>query len=293
MTILLQLFVNGLLIGVIYSVAGVIVTIVYKSTHVVSMAHGQLLAFGALLFWIFIDKLTYPIWLSLALSMIIMSILAYVIEHFTMRPLIGQSLFSAFLMTFCVFTFLDGIFALYLAGHSFAYPTFVEGVLQFGGVALSKIQLVCFLTCLLVFLGLALFFKYTELGLGMRAAAEGHQLAQSAGVRVKNIFTFVWIISSIIAVIGGIGVANVASISYGLPYIGIKGLIVALFGGLESIGGSLLAGLILGMFEIVSGYYFDPITGGGVRDASAYVLLLFILLVRPYGLFGLHRIERI
>jgi branched-chain amino acid transport system permease protein len=127
----------------------------------------------------------------------------------------------------------------------------------------------------------------------MRATAEHHTLAQSAGVRVRTIFTIVWILSAMGACVAGMAAANIMDIHYPLPFIGIKGLIVAILGGLESIGGAFLAGLILGVLENIFAGYLDPLVGGGVMEVAAYVILLFILLVKPYGLFGLKRIERI
>jgi branched-chain amino acid transport system permease protein len=141
--------------------------------------------------------------------------------------------------------------------------------------------------------GLALFYRYTKIGLGMRATAEDHQLAQSTGVTVRSIFSAIWVLSAVVAGIGGIALANVMDIYYPLPYLGIKGLIVALVGGLDSLPGALLAGLLLGVLENVSAGYLDPVVGGGVKEVAAYVLLLLVLLVKPYGILGLVRIERI
>jgi branched-chain amino acid transport system permease protein len=290
----IQFFVTGLMLGSIYSLLGVIVVLVYKSTHVVSLAHGQLLAYGALFFWLFIGGLGYPLWLSFPLALILGAMMGFIVERFTMRPLIGQSLFSAFLMTFSIFMFLNGGFQLYLGARSLSFPPFLpKGVLNLWGMTVAKDQILSFLVSIIFFVILSLFFKYTKLGLGMRATAEAHSLAQSVGVSVRNIFTYVWVFSAMGAVIAGIAAANIVDIHYPLPYLGIKGIIVAIFGGLESIGGAFLAGLILGVFENINAGYLDPIVGGGVMEVAAYVLLLFILLVKPYGLFGLKRIERI
>ena len=294
MTSFIQFFVSGLLVGGIYSLVAVIVVLVYKATRVVSIAHGQLLALGALFFWLFIGGLGYPLWISFPITLVLGGLMGFVVERFTMRPLIGQPLFTAFLMTFAIFMFLNGGFQLYLQGQSRAFPPFLpRGIMRVGGVSVSQDQIISFLTSAVFFLILTLFFKYTKVGLGMRATAEDHSLAQSAGVRVRTIFTIVWILSAMGACVAGIAAANIMDIHYPLPFIGIKGLIVAILGGLESVGGAFLAGLILGVFENISAGYLDPVVGGGVMEVAAYVMLLFILLVKPYGLFGLKRIERI
>ena len=290
----LDLTINGLMLGGLYALLAVSIVLVFKATSVVSLAHGQILAFAALAFCVAFVWIGLPLWLSLLLCLIIGAVLGFVVERFCLRPLIGQSLFSAFLMTFAVFMVLDGIFQLILKGVAQGFPDFLPtGQVYLGSITIPVGQLVSFGISLIVFLLLALFFRYTKLGLGMRATAEDHQLAQSAGISVKTIFSMVWIISSVAAAVAGLALARVMDVHYPLPWLGVKGLVVALFGGLDSLPGALVAGLVLGVLETIGSGYLDPFVGGGVKEVAAYVVLLFILLIRPYGLFGLARIERI
>jgi branched-chain amino acid transport system permease protein len=270
------------------------VVLVYKSTHVVSLAHGQLMGYGALAFWFVLTVIKLPFILALIVALVFMGIFGWLIERLAMRPLIGQPLFAAFLTTFALFLMMDGIFQLILKGESTSFAKYLPGgMTSIIGVPLPTTQLVSFGVCLALFIGLAIFFQRTKFGLGMRATAEDHQLAQSTGITVRAIFSSIWILSAMVATIAGVALANVMDIYFPLPYVGIKGLIVALVGGLESLPGALLAGLLLGVLENVSAGYLDPLVGGGVKEVAAYVLLLFILLIKPYGLFGLVRIERI
>lgn len=290
----LQQAITGLMVGSLYALVGAAVVLVYKSTHVVSLAHGQLVAFGALFFWLFLGGLGLPLWVSLIPAFILTALLGLMIERLTLRPLIGQPLFAAFLMTFAIFILLEGAYVLYLKGGSRSLPPFLPtGNLVIHGLSIPINQLLSFCVAILLFVGLSLVFKYTKLGLGMRATAEDHQLAQSAGIKVRNIFSYIWILSALVAAVGGIATANVMDIYYMLPYIGINGLIVAICGGLDSLLGALMVGLLLGVVENVGAGYLDPLVGGGVKDVAAYVVLLLVLLIRPYGLFGLVRIERI
>ncbi len=294
MTYFIDLAVSGILLGGLYALVAVSIVLVFKATHVVSLAHGQLLAFGALFFWIAFVGLGLPLGLSLLLCLILSGLLGLAVERFTLRPLIGQPLFSAFLMTFAVFFVLDGIFQLILKGQAWSLPAFLpKGTMVIGGIKLSVADLVSFVIALVVFLLIMIIFRYTKIGLGMRATAEEHQLAQSVGINVRTIFSMVWLLSAIASAFAGIALARVMDIFYPLPWIAVKGLIVAIVGGLDSILGAFLAGLLLGFLENVAAGYLDPIVGGGIKDVAAYVLLLFILLVKPYGLFGLVRIERI
>lgn len=290
----LQNSVTGLMIGSLYALVAAGIVLVYKSTHVVSLAHGQLVAFGALFFWFFLGGLGLPFYVGLIPAFVLTALLGLAIERVALRPLIGQPLLAAFLMTFAIFIALEGVFVLYLKGETRTLPPFLPGGdLELAGLSLPINQLIGFCVALLLFGAVSLIFKYTKLGLGMRATAEDHRLAQGTGIVVKTIFSYIWILSGIVAAIAGIATANVMDIYYMLPYIGINGLIVAICGGLDSLMGALIVGLLLGVVENVGAAYLDPLVGGGIKDVAGYVVLLLVLLIRPYGLFGLVKIERI
>jgi len=290
----LQQTITGLMIGSLYALVAAGIVLVYKSTHVVSLAHGQLVAFGALFFWLFLGGLDLPFWVALIPAFILTALLGLAIERVALRPLIGQPLLAAFLMTFAIFISLEGVFVLYLKGETRTLPHFLPGGnLVLSGISVPINQLIGFCVAILLFGLVSLIFKYTKLGLGMRATAEDHRLAQSTGIVVKNIFSYIWILSGFVAAIAGIATANVMDVYYMLPYIGINGLIVAICGGLDSLIGALVVGLLLGVVENVGAAYLDPLVGGGIKDVAGYVVLLLVLLIRPYGLFGLVKIERI
>jgi len=272
----------GLLNGGLYALLGMGIVLVYKATKVVSLAHGQIVFFGAYFLWFLYTGFHIPLWLSVPLALAVTALLGLVIERLTIHPLIGQPLFSVFLITIAVFMALDGIAQMILKGDIRVYKPalFPTEPLMVGGIAISPTAL-------------AAFFRRTALGLEMRITAEDHMTAQSMGLGVKRVFSLIWAISAMVTGIAGIFLGTSLSIYYMLPMIGFKGLIVALFGGLESLSGALVGGLLLGMLEGLTGGYIEPLVGGGFREVSAYGLLLIILLVRPYGLFGLKRIERI
>ena len=294
MAIFLNLFILGLMEGALYALCGACIVLVYKATEVASLAHGQLLAFGAIFFYVFYGPLGLPMVVALLLTFLASGLLGLVIERVTMRPLIGQPLFAAFLVTFALFMIMDGVLNIILQGEMLGFPKFLPvGHMKVGGLNIPRGGFVSFLIALALFGLLALIFRFTKIGLGMLATAENHQLAQSTGVRVEKIFAFIWVLSSMVAAVAGMATANVMDIYHPLPMLGVKGLIVALFGGLDSLPGALVGGIFLGIFESVSAGYLDPVLGGGVKEVAPYVMLLMILLVRPYGLFGLIRIERI
>lgn len=290
----LQLLILGVMEGGLYAIVAAAMVLVFKSTHVVSLAHGQIMGFGALAFWVGLVQMKLPLMVALAGALAFSAAMGWLIERAAMRPLIGQPLFAAFLNTFAMFLVMDGIFQLMLKGESLSFSGHLpQGSISWMNMSFSFTQVTSFVGSLLLFLALALFYRFTKIGLGMRATAEDHQLAQSTGISVRAVFSTIWVLSSVTAAFAGLALANVIDIYYPLPYMGIKGLVVALVGGLESLPGALLAGLLLGVLENISAGYLDPLVGGGVKEVAAYVLLLFVLLVKPYGLFGLVRIERI
>jgi branched-chain amino acid transport system permease protein len=234
------------------------------------------------------------LWASLLVALAAGAVLGFGAERLCLRPLIGQPLFAGFLMTFAIFLVLDGIFALILKGEAWGFHDFLPtGYIEVAGARMSLGGLASLGIALVVFALTMLLFRYTKVGLGMRATAESHQLAQSVGINVRTIFTTVWVLSAAIAVVAGILLARHYDIRYMLTMVAFKALVVAMVGGLDSIPGALLGGLILGLVENVAAGYLDPIVGGGVMEVAGYILLLIILLVRPYGIFGLVRIERV
>jgi len=290
----LELSINGLVIGMLYALVAVAIVIVCKATKVVSLAHGQLLAFGALFFYLGYVILGLPLWASGLMGLVLGALLGFSIERVCLRPLIGQPLFTGFLMTFAIFMVLDGVFALILRGEAWGFPDFLpKGELTVAGVRVYLSGLYSVGISLLVFLIVLLMFRYTKMGLGMRATAESHQLAQSVGIKVRSIFSLVWILSAVVAVVAGVMLARYYDIRFMLTMVAFKAMVVAIVGGLDSLTGAIVGGLLLGWIENVASGYLDPFVGGGIQEVAGYILLLLILLVRPYGIFGLVRVERI
>ena len=290
----LGLVINGIMTGCLYALVAVSIVLIYKATHVVSLAHGQLMTVIALFLWYCLGPWGLPLLLSLTLTFLLAAFMGWIVNRFAMRPLIGQPDFSAFLMTFGIFIAISGFLQMNMKGVTKAMPSFLPSwSLSIGGVILSNVYLFSFLIVIVIFLGLSLLFKYTSIGLGMRATSEDHQLAQSTGITVHKLFAVIWIFSTIVSAVSGIALAIIMDIQYELPFLGIKGMVVALFGGLESLPGALIAGILLGLLENISAGYLDPLVGGGVQEVAAYFALLILLWLKPYGLFGQVRIERI
>jgi branched-chain amino acid transport system permease protein len=290
-----QLFINGLFMGSIYALAGCSIVLIFKATRVFSIAHGALMAIGALLFWYLFNGFGLPFWLAFLIAVMLIGIVAGVAERLFMRPLIGQPPFSAFFMTFGLFMMFEALYVTGIGGVSRAYVGLVSNhAFHIGDVAIYSDRFSVFGVSLLVFILIWLFFRYTDIGLRMRATSENHQLAQSTGVNVRQVFSLVWIGSGVIATVAGIAAATVTDVSEGIIiFIITRAMTAALVGGLESFAGALLAGLLLGVAESISSGYIDQLVGGGFADVAAYLILLLVLIIRPYGMFGEARIERV
>lgn len=286
----------GIMLGGIYSLAASGMVLVYKSTRVFNLAQGGILMLGGYVLWGFQTHLALPLWLSFTLLVGFATLLGYAINHFTMRPLIGQSTITALLVTLVLTLLFEGAAVLVWMGDPKAYePPFVpREPLVWGSITIAQEYLWCFAATIFFLTLLALFFRFTKRGIVMKAVAEDHLLSQSAGISVDAVFRHSWIIASLLAVFAGVLIASLREVSVESASIGLlKAVPVVLLGGLESFLGALVGGLIIGVTEMLTAGYLDPLVGGGLSDIVPLLIMLVILIVKPYGFFGMERIERI
>jgi branched-chain amino acid transport system permease protein len=202
---------------------------------------------------------------------------------------------AAVMATIALGDIFAGIVTLIWPGPGRVMPHVVpSGTLKLSGVVMSFESLVNFLICGLAFLGFFIFFHKTKIGLAMRGTAEDHALAQSEGIKVSWIFVLSWVVSIYMAAMGGILMSSLYGVVQDpLHALGMKSLAVVILGGLESITGAIIAGLIIGLAESLGAGYLDPYVGGGFAELTPYLVMLLVLIIRPYGLFGYERIERL
>jgi len=291
----LQFLVSGIMIGGIYGLVALGLVLVYKSSRVLNLAHGSFLMILAWLCWSFAVQLGLPIWLSILLVLVISVLAGLAVERFMLRPLIGQPILAVIIATLALGYLLEGVAIMAWGADTKGMPEFIpREAIWVGPVSIAQHYLWAFGIAILIFILLYLFFRYTKMGLGMQIVSEDQQVARSLGIRVKNILAQSWAFALVIAAISGILYASLNSVNTGNALVGLtKALPVILLGGLESLYGALVGGIIVGIFEIVVGGYIDPLVGGGFSNVAPLFLMLVILLVRPYGIFGWQRIERI
>jgi branched-chain amino acid transport system permease protein len=296
-TVFWQLLIMGILTGMMYSVVGMGFVLLWKSSKVLNFAQGALTMVGAFVCFYLLYDYGVPSWAAILSALAIAVVLALIIEHFTIRPMIGQPLWAPILMLLGLAAVIKGvIYLVFSSGAIVPKPgqhLLPTGHLYLGSIMISKPHLVAFAISVVLFIAIGLFYRYTKLGLGMRASAEDQQVAQSLGVKVRNLLPVVWIMAVVLAAIAGILMGSIYRISPDLEMISLLALPAVLLGGMESFSGLLIAGPIIGITQSLSAYYLVPRLGTGIDVIMPYVLMFIIMLIRPWGIFGLKEIKRI
>ena len=292
---LAPVLISGIVTGCIYALVGMGLVAIYKCTRVLNFAQGELVLMGAYLCWTFISYLGLPIWVGILLGFVVAAGLGVLIQYVFIRPLIGQPVFSLIILTIGLSWLLRGIaYSIWGVEPLGDIPIFPEASIgTIGGIGVGWTEAGPLLVSLLFAAGSLAFFKYSSLGTRMRATSEDAQVAQSLKVNVSMVFTFTWLIGAVIAAAGGVLLATKTIFNIHLASMGLKCLAVVFLGGLESFGGTFLAGLTIGVAEALAAFYLDPLVGGGIKEVFAYALIVIILLFRPYGFAGEKEIERV
>lgn len=295
MTFFLQLVVTGLAQGMVYALIAIGFVIILKCSEVFNIAQGHFVLMGGYLGYTLLVPLGLPIWAALLAAIATAAVMGLAIERLMLRPLVGQPVLAVVMMTIALSTVLGGLATLIWGAEYKTYHGLLPTLnLTVGAVSIPSESLIGLIVSLVCVALLMLLFRYTRIGLAMRATAEDLQVVQSVGVKVTTVYAVSWIIASVVGVIGGILLGGVSGVNMDLANIGLKAFAVVLLGGLDSIGGSILAGVILGMLENVAAGYLDPLLpGGGLAQVFPFIVMIVVLIFRPYGLFGLARIERV
>jgi branched-chain amino acid transport system permease protein len=287
---------QGLALGLIYGIVALGFVLIYKSSRILNFAVGEFLLAGAFVAWTARVVWGLPVWLCFAVAIVVAVILGLMIERVAIRPLIGQPLLGVIMMTLAIMVILRGFVLLIWGAIAKTYePRLFPGTpIILGDLVIRQEYVWGFLVAVIMLGIFTYFFRFTKAGLAMRATSEDHQLARGTGIRVKTVFAQSWAICAVVAGIAGIILASMTNVTIDLANVGLKSIAVVLVGGLESVPGAIIAGLIIGVSEQLLGVgLIDPYVGGGSAEVFAFAIAIVVLLVWPYGLFGLRRIERI
>ncbi len=295
MEMFLQLLGMGIMLGGVYGLVALGLVIIYKSSGVLNLAHGAFLMVLSFLTWTFAEQLGLPMWLAIIAVLAVSLVLGIFVERIVLRPLIGQPLLATIIVTLAMAFFLEGLSILSWGGDIVSYTKFLpKEPFIWGGIIFSQSYVWSFLVVGGFFILLYAFFRFSKHGLAMQMVSEDHQVARSLGINVRTVFAQTWVFALIMAAVAGILYGALHNVSDVNADIGVvKAIPVVLLGGLNSLPGAIVGGLIVGVAEMVGAGYIDPIIGGGFKDIIPLILMLLILLIKPYGLFGWVRIERI
>ncbi|UCF84232.1 MAG: branched-chain amino acid ABC transporter permease [Desulfobacteraceae bacterium] len=294
MDILLQIIVTGIATGGLYGLIALGFVLIYKATSVLNLAMGEFMTLGAFVCFTVLTQIKAPFYLALALTLVSAVVLGIIVERLILRPLIGEPIISVIMVTIGLGVILKGVMYMIWTPSFRNFPQIFPpkplnlkfAVVPSGlwwGFVFAIIGTIIFL----------LIFKFSRTGVAMRATANDQQAALSMGISVRWVFALAWCFGAMASVIGGIVIGNITGISVYMGDIGLKVLAVIILGGLDSIGGAILGGFIIGILENLTGLYIDPLIGGGAKDVAPFLILVLIIMIRPYGLFGKEIIERV
>jgi branched-chain amino acid transport system permease protein len=294
-TLLVQLLVNGLIVGALYGVVAMCFVLIYKASQVVNFAQGEFVLIGAWACWWLVATMNLPFWLAFPVCLIFMALLGVLVQVIVLRPLIGEPVISIVMVTIGLSIFFQALLKWMFGVFVQPFPqVFATKSVQILGLNVESAYLMSLAISLVIMAGFAYFFKYSRMGLAMRATAFDQQAAQSMGVSVKQVFAISWAISSVVSALAGVVVGLVSGVSASVATVGVKVFPAVIVGGLESIIGGVVGGLIIGLLEGLAQYIdSEYLHFGNLITIAPFYAMLIILLIKPYGLFGNKTIERV
>jgi branched-chain amino acid transport system permease protein len=298
MTFFFEVLIGGLLAGVMYSLVALGFVLIYKASGVFNFAQGSMVFFAALTFVGLLEKFHLPFWATLILTLAVMVVLGVLIERIVLRPLVNQPQITLFMATIGLSFFIEGLAQLIWGTNVRRLDIGVKDepiplILEKFDMAISSFDLTAALVAGVLVAVLAVFFQVTRVGRALRAVADDHQAALAIGIPLKQIWAIVWSVAGFVALVAGLMWGARNGVQYALTFVALKALPVLILGGFESVPGAIVGGLIIGALEKLAEVYLGPHIGGGIEGWFAYVMALLFLLVRPEGLFGEKRIDRV
>lgn len=289
-----ELMLNGLLVGSLYSIVALGFVLIYKASGVINFAQGEFVMFAGyvIAFWILSAGL--DIVTAAFLALVVMVLVGLLVERAVLRHLIGRPAVAVIMATIGLASFLQGVAQLLFGVETRSVPLPIDDDPIFlGDLLLNRIELVAAGCAAAGFAAVGWFFLRSRAGIALRAIADDQQASLAMGIDVRTYFGIAWAIAGVVALVGGMFWGNASGVDTQLALIGLKVFPVVILGGLDSIVGAIVAGLVIGLVESLAAGFLDPLVGGGTKDLTPYVLMILVLMFRPYGLFGKADIERV
>jgi branched-chain amino acid transport system permease protein len=290
----LYLLTNGVMIGLMYALIALGFVLIYKATDAINFAQGEFVMFAGFIAAGAAVFAGAPFWVAALLSVGGMVALGFALERVVLRPLIGQPIISVVMATIGLAAVLRGtaVLAFGAGTRNIAMPL-PDDPIPLGSITLPPVEVVGAAVSLIFLAGFTWFFLKSRTGIAMRAVADSQQVAMAMGINVRRYFAFAWAMAGVVSALGGLVWGAMLGVDNQLALVGLKVFPVVILGGLDSIVGAVIGGLVVGIVENLAAGYFDPLVGGGTKDFVPYLLMIIVLMVRPEGIFGRRRIERV
>src|SRR5215469_1864540 len=290
----LELLVAGLLAGMMYALVALGFVLIYKASQAINFAQGEFVMFGGFLVAVSMRAYGLSLLASIALGLGVMIGLGLLLERVVLRPLLGRPVIAIIMATIGLASILRGLLLLLWGPLTVNIPLpITEAPVEVFGLLVKLIAVVGALISILFLAGFSLVFLRSRIGIALRAVADNQTVAQGMGIDVRRYFALTWVTAGVVATIGGILWGNMIGADVHTALIGLKVFPVVILGGLTSIPGAIVGGLIIGAIENVAAGYIDPLVGGGTKEFIPYIIMIFALMLRPYGFFGERTIERV
>ncbi len=290
MDLFIQLTISGLTNGAVYALAALGFVLIYKSSDVINFAQGELLLVGAYVTYFFVAQmgLAWPVGVFLAL--VVAVVLGVSVERTVLRPLIGEPIISVIMVTIGLASVLRAVVTAVWGPVPRSFPAFIpRNDVPILGAVVSADRLWAIGLSLLMLALFSLFFRLSNEGIAMRAVADDQQAAMSMGISIRKIFALAWSIAAVTATVAGMLLANIIGVGGNIAGLGLRVFPAVILGGLDSIPGAVIGGVVIGLLEAWTGGYI----GQGLNQIVPFIILTLVLMVRPYGLFGQEIIERV
>ena len=294
MELFLQLIITGVLVGSVYALVALGWTLIYKCSGVLNLAMGELTLIGA---YVSLQFYTWglPFPLAILATLAVGFVLGLVVERLVLRRMIGEPILAVIMITVGLSFFFRALVGFIWGTDTrvFSPPVFPAGPVRIGKMILGPVYIWSFVTALILLVVFVLFFQKTRWGLALQATADDEMAALSLGVSARWVYAMAWALAFMASGVGGALLGNMNGVNISIGYLSLLVLPAVVFGGLNSIPGAIVGGIVIGILQNLSGGYIDRFTPGGVKDIAPFVFMVIILLFRPYGLWGWLRIERV
>ena len=301
MDLFLQLLSTGIMLGGIYALVALGWTLIYKCSGVLNLAMGELTLIGAYICY------TLYVWfapvmpintafiLAILCTLIMGIILGLLTEYLVLRPMIGEPVLTVIMITVGLSFFFKGMIFIFFEADTrvFDPPIFSLKPIMFGNIAIGSVYLWSFIAAIILLVVFVSFFKYTRWGLSMQATADDEMASLSLGVSAKFVYALAWAIAFMAAGVGGTLLGNINGLNISVGYLGLLVLPAVVLGGLNSVPGAIVGGLIIGVLQNLTGGYLDRFFPGGVKEIAPFAVMVIFLLFKPFGFWGWERIERV